>query len=362
MRGQELAGTTIYLNPTGLLWGPEAADAKAAGLAGLLAGGPTGFTAIEIIDRTGGAVAREWRTYASIGTTREPAVAQRLELIEAPRPRLAGLDLSRPCIMGIINVTPDSFSDGGEHSDPETAIAHGRRLAEEGAAILDVGGESTRPFSDPMPYEIERDRALPVIEQLAAEGHIVSVDTRKAAIMRDAAAAGARIINDVSALSHDPASLATARDLGLPVVLMHAQGDPKTMQIDPRYDDARLDIFDYLEARITECENRGLPRSLLVADPGLGFGKTHTHNLELLGGLALFHGLGVPLLVGASRKGFIGKLTGVTAAGRRAVGSVGAAVAAVMQGAQIVRVHDVIETRQAVAVWQGAMHDRTVRD
>lgn len=356
-----MAATTIYLNPAGLVWGKEAAAAKAAGLGGLLAGGQTGFTAIEIIDRTGGTVAREWRTYATIATTRESAVAQRLQLMEAPRPRLAGHDLSRPCIMGIVNVTPDSFSDGGEHPDPETAIAHGRRLAEEGADILDVGGESTRPFSDPMPYEIERDRALPVIAHLAESGHIVSVDTRKATIMREAAAAGARIINDVSALSHDPASPATARDLGLPVVLMHAQGDPKTMQIDPRYDDVRLDIFDYLEARIAECENHGLQRSLLVADPGLGFGKTHNHNVELLGGLSLFHGLGVPLLVGASRKGFIGKLTGVTAAGRRAVGSVGAAVAAIMQGAQIVRVHDVLETRQAIAVWQGVMHDRVVR-
>jgi dihydropteroate synthase len=178
--------------------------------------------------------------------------------------------------------------------------------------------------------------------------------------MREAVAAGAGVINDVSALGHDPESLDAALELGTPVVLMHSQGDPKTMQIDPRYEDVALDIFDWLEARIAQCEARGLNRSRIIADPGIGFGKTHGHNLELLGSLALYHGLGVPLLVGASRKGFIGKLTGEDVAGKRVMGSIAAAIAAVMQGVQIVRVHDVRETSQALAVWHAVMHTRSL--
>jgi dihydropteroate synthase len=257
--------------------------------------------------------------------------------------------------MGIVNVTPDSFSDGGEHAQTESAIAHGRALAAAGASILDVGGESTRPYSEPTPEDVELARAAPVIEELASGGAIVSIDTRKPAVMRAAAAAGAAILNDVAALDYSPESLPTARDLGLPVVLMHAQGDPKTMQVDPRYDDVALDIFDWLEARLSACEAAGIPRDRLIADPGVGFGKTHAQNLELLASLTLFHGLGVPLLVGASRKGFIGKLTGEPEAGRRVVGSVGAAIAAAMQGVQILRVHDVAETASALAVWHAAM-------
>jgi dihydropteroate synthase len=267
----------------------------------------------------------------------------------------AGLSLHRPqgpLIMGIVNVTPDSFSDGGLHATARAAIAHGLALAEAGADIVDVGGESTRPGSDGISVEEELDRVLPVIESLAGRGVPVSIDTRKAAVMTAAVGAGATVINDITALTHDPAAVATAAGLGVPVVLMHAAGDPKTMQDNPRYDNVVLDVFDYLEARIADCEAVGIARDRLSADPGIGFGKTFDHNLQLISRTALFHGLGVGLVVGASRKGFIGAISGERNARRRAPGSIAAALAAAAQGAQMVRVHDVAETAQALAVWQ----------
>jgi len=345
----------LYLKPGGLLWGQAARDAAGGGMAGLLAGGETGFTSLEVISRNGKAVEREWSPYSDIAASAETALRSRLRTIEAARPEVAGLDFSAPCFMGIVNVTPDSFSDGGLHGEAEAAIGHGRALAEAGASILDVGGESTRPFSEPTPDDVELARVLPVVEALAREGRRVSIDTRKPAVMRAAANAGATIVNDVAALGYDPDSLSTAKALGLPVILMHAQGDPSVMQVDPRYDDVALDVFDWLAARIAICEEAGIPREMLIADPGIGFGKTHQQNLELLSCLTLFHGLGAPLLVGASRKGFIGKLTGEPEARRRVMGSVGAALSAAMQGAQILRVHNVAETTATLAVWHAAM-------
>jgi dihydropteroate synthase len=191
--------------------------------------------------------------------------------------------------------------------------------------------------------------------ELAGEGHVVSIDTRKAAVMREAVAAGAVIVNDVSALTHDRDSLAALRDLDVPVFVMHSQGDPTVMQVAPRYEDVALDVFDALAERIAACEAAGISRGRILADPGLGFGKTVAHNWALLGNLALLHGLGVALVVGASRKSFIGKATGEKVAGKRVFGSIGAGIAIVMQGVQVVRVHDVAETRQAIAVWRAAM-------
>lgn len=334
-----------YLRPLGLCFGRDAQAAVAAGRGGRLGGSSLiAFTAAEAIGRDGRQVSREMVAYGDLRRD------ELLDRIEAPRPALCGLELDRPRLMGIVNVTPDSFSDGGETPEPAVATSHGLRLAAEGADILDVGGESTRPGSEGVGLEDELARVIPAIEALAAAGRIVSCDTRKAEVMRRAAAAGARIVNDVSALQHDPRSLAAAAELGLPVVLMHAQGDPKTMQLNPRYDDVLLDVYDALEARIEACRAAGLAKSLLVADPGIGFGKTFPQNLELLHGLAIFHGLGVPLLVGLSRKGFIGALTGEKTAGKRVPGSVGGAVHAALNGAQILRVHDVKATAQALAV------------
>ena len=219
--------------------------------------------------------------------------------------------------MGIVNVTPDSFSDGGLYDTTEGAIVHAAELAKDGADIVDVGGESTRPGSDAVEEGEELSRVIPVLEGLAGLHAAVSIDTRKASVARAAAKAGAKIFNDVSALTYDHESLAAAAETGLSVILMHAKGEPKTMQDDPRYDDVALEVYDYLAERIEAAEAAGIDRSRIAADPGIGFGKTLAHTLTLLANLSLLHGLGVPLLVGASRKRFI---SGVAAAKHRSRG------------------------------------------
>ncbi|MEO1693793.1 MAG: dihydropteroate synthase [Pseudomonadota bacterium] len=350
----------IYMRPIGL-YPTRAGQAAEEVWGGLqLSGGWLDFLGLEVIERNGATVERR---IANLGDVLERDWGRRTSqasdlftAIREPRRRIAGLSMERPLIMGIVNVTPDSFSDGGLAETTEAAIAHGERLVAEGADILDIGGESTRPGSDPVDVETERARIIPVIEALCERTDArISVDTRKAAIMDAAVTAGADIINDVSALSYDPESLATAAALDVPVILMHALGDPKTMQNDPTYDDVVLDVFDYLEARLDACQRAGIAAHKIVVDPGIGFGKTLDHNLALLRGLSLFHGLGVPVLLGASRKTFIGKLTGVELAGARVNGSLGAALTGIAQGVQIVRVHDVRATREAIDVWM-AVH------
>ncbi len=255
--------------------------------------------------------------------------------------------------MGIVNVTPDSFSDGGRFLAADAAIDHALQLEAEGADILDIGGESTRPGSDAVDIDEECRRVLPVIQALAKRSRArLSIDTRKAEVMRRAALEGVHLINDVAALGHDPEAMQIAAATGLPVVLMHTRGEPRTMQDSPVYADVVLDIYDWLEARVQACERAGIARSRLIVDPGIGFGKTLAHNLSLLGSLGVFHGLGCAVLLGASRKSFIGRLTGA-AADDRLPGSIAAALIGASQGVQILRVHDVAATRQALAVWQG---------
>jgi dihydropteroate synthase len=311
------------------------------------------FSAALRITRAGAAVER--RLVSADDILADATIpSELLARLTAPRGALAGLALERPRLMGIVNVTPDSFSEVGRHLSPPQAIAHALRLAAEGADILDIGAESTRPGAGAVAVDDELDRVLPVIEGLRGRtACLLSIDTRKAEVMRRAAAAGVDIINDVSALSHDPAALAAAAQTGLPVVLMHSQGDPLTMQDNPAYADVVLDVYDALEGRLAACERAGIPRARVVVDPGIGFGKTLAHNLTLLGALGIFHGLGCALMLGASRKSFIGHLTGADA-GARLPGSLAAALAGVAQGVQILRVHDVAATRQAVAVWEGA--------
>ena len=263
------------------------------------------------------------------------------------------LRLDRPRVMGIVNVTPDSFSDGGAHFDADSAIAHGLQLAEEGAAILDIGGESTRPGAQEIPIEEELRRTIPVIEALAKSTSLpISIDTSKPEVMRAAIEAGAGMINDVYGLRREGA-LDAAAALKVPVVLMHMLGEPRTMQDDPRYDDVVSDVRRFLAERIFACEMSGIDKKRIVVDPGFGFGKTLEHNLALLANLDQFAALGVPLLVGLSRKAMIGKLTGRDGGAARAAGSAAAAMIAVQRGAMIVRVHDVAATRDALAVWQG---------
>lgn len=347
--------TQIYIRPIGLLWGEDAEAAIAETAAGRIAGGSTAFTLAEIISRNGREIRREMRSYKDISRSGEKVLRERLALIEAARAPIAGIEMAEPSIMGIINVTPDSFSDGGEAATLEDALARGLKLAEEGARIIDVGGESTRPGSEAVSVDEERSRVLTVVGELSAHGYKISIDTRKPAIMQEAVRAGAAMINDVTALRFDADSRAMVARLKCPVCLMHAQGDPKTMQINPVYEDVVLDVFDGLEEFINEAERAGLPRSMILADPGIGFGKTYRHNLDILRSLTVYHGLGVPLVIGASRKAFIGALTGEKTGKDRVSGSIGAAMAAASQGVQILRVHDVKATAQALKVWRACI-------
>jgi len=264
----------------------------------------------------------------------------------------AGLTLDRPHLMGVVNVTPDSFSDGGDYLDARAAIAHGKALVADGADILDIGGESTRPGSNPVSVDEECARVIPVIEGLKNEHAIISIDTRHSEVMQRAIDAGARIVNDVTALTHDPQSAKVCLDADVDIVLMHMQGDPQTMQDNPTYDDAALDILNYMGERIISLEEMGLSREKITIDPGIGFGKNLEHNLRILSGIDAFHALGVPLLLGVSRKSFITKIDRDVAPKDRVAGSIAAAIAGWDRGVQIFRVHDVAETRQALAVWR----------
>jgi dihydropteroate synthase len=263
---------------------------------------------------------------------------------------------SRPLIMGILNVTPDSFADHGAHFEPAVALAHARDLVAAGADILDVGGESTRPFAEPVPLEEELRRVLQVIEAIAPEIPIpISIDTYKAPVARAALAAGASIINDISALRFDPEMAPLAAAAGAPVVLMHMQGTPRDMQRDPHYDDLMGEITAFFRERLEFALSRGIARDAIALDPGLGFGKTREHNLEILRRLELFLELGCPLLVGPSRKAFIGHLAGAPAGPERDVGSLAALLAAVQRGAKIIRTHNVAYAQQFFAVWEAIL-------
>ncbi|MDO4709160.1 MAG: dihydropteroate synthase [Pseudomonadota bacterium] len=262
------------------------------------------------------------------------------------------LRLERPQVMGIVNVTPDSFSDGGQHDSVQAAIAHGLRLVAEGADILDIGGESTRPGAGEVPLQEELQRVIPVIEGLAAQVDVpISIDTSKPEVMQAAVAAGAGIINDVYALRREGALQMAAR-LGVPVILMHMQGEPRSMQQAPQYDDVVSEVHRFLAERMFACEMAGIDRKQIVVDPGFGFGKTLEHNLQLLAQLPRFAELGVPVVAGLSRKRSIGEITGRQNPQERLYGSLAAHLLAAERGAAIVRVHDVAATVDALKVWQ----------
>lgn len=269
------------------------------------------------------------------------------------------LSLDRPLLMGIVNVTPDSFSDGGRLADAQAAIEHALKLREAGADILDVGGESTRPGAEPVGTEAEIKRVLPVIEALATQGCVVSIDTMKPAVMRAAIAAGAAIVNDVMAL-RAPGALEAVAGSDAAVCLMHMQGEPRTMQQAPEYGDVVAEVAGFLGARVAACETAGIGRERIVIDPGFGFGKTLAHNLALLRHLDRLLATGVPVLAGMSRKAMLGTLTG-RAVGEREFAGVAAHLIAVVRGARLLRVHDVAAMRDALAIWNAveAQHDGT---
>ena len=332
------------VEPLGLLDGAVALDAMRAGLALPLAGGPLGFTLARLIEDGGSsppmpvaAIPSDW--------------VSTVERVTRRRPTWAGLPPNRPAVMGILNVTPDSFSDGGSHGDAAAAIAAGLAMAAAGADIVDVGGESTRPGAAPVSPEVEQARVLPVIRALAGRGLRMSIDTRNAATMRAALDAGAAVVNDISGLSRDPAAAPLVASRGCPVVLMHMRGEPATMNIHATYDDVAITVTRELAERVAAAERAGIAVERIVIDPGIGFAKNSIHNLELLRRLPLLLNLGCRVLLGVSRKSFIGKLSGVAQAGGRDAGSLAAGLYSVARSASILRVHDVAGTVQALRVW-----------
>ena len=342
------------IRPTGFVDSPFGHDGKVA----RLAGGMCWFSAVELVQVEGKRrVSAELLPVAELESRFDDALAAQWQALTSARPPLQlgerTIRLDQPQVMGIVNATPDSFSDGGQFEGAADAGAAGAAMAEQGAAIIDVGGESTRPGAKPVWEGDEIERVVPVIRQLAAGGAAVSVDTRKADVMTAAVAAGAGLVNDVSALTYDSRSAETAAAAKVPVVLMHHQGSPETMQEDPRYEDVVVEVYLWLEERIAAAEAAGIDRSHILIDPGFGFGKNVAHNLELMNCLALFHSLGCPLVIGASRKRTIGALSNEAPAGMRLGGSIAFAVKATEQGAHLIRVHDVFETVQALKVWRG---------
>ena len=282
---------------------------------------------------------------------RTKSVESILSLLSTPRPSFEGLSLDQPRLVGVLNTTPDSFSDGGAYSRYETAVNHGAHLFKVGADVVDVGGESTRPGARPVSSSVECSRVLPVVDRLAQK-YLISIDTSKASVMRKTIAAGARIVNDVSALTNDPESLPLIASAGCSVFLMHSRGNPRNMQQTARYQDALLDIFDYLSKRVRVCEDAGIGRERLAIDPGIGFGQNDMHIQRIMKNIGLFHGIGCPILLGTSRKSFIARWSVGEPASSRLSGSVASVLWGLTQGVQMFRVHDVAETRQAFSVWK----------
>ncbi|NOX40994.1 MAG: dihydropteroate synthase [Alphaproteobacteria bacterium] len=310
----------------------------------LLAGGPVWFTHVERLQRG-----------------REPEVISARELpdeiasaLTSPRASICGLTFEHPLLMGVLNTTPDSFSDGGQFDGVEAAFRRGGEMIAQGADLIDIGGESTRPGAKLVDNAQEIARVLPVAEALHKEFSQtpLSIDTRKAEVASAVLAAGAGLVNDVSALEYDAKMGPLLAKSGAAICLMHAKGTPKNMQDAPRYDDVLLDVYDYLQGRIDHCLALGIARERILLDPGIGFGKTLAHNLALIRGLSLFHGLGCAILLGVSRKSFIGEIAREPDANARLPGSIAVGLEGLRQGVQMLRVHDIRETRQAVSLWQ----------
>ena len=345
MTAGDISTDDDLLEPLGLLHGEAARAACATGLALPLAGGPTAFSLCALIDRQGrrivpvSAVPDDWAPHLVRVTQAPPAAG-------LPRGVL---------VMGILNATPDSFSDGGRFPAPDVAIEAGRRMRADGAALIDIGGESTSPGSEPVSASVEQARVLPVVRGLARDGITLSIDTRHAATMRAALEAGAAIINDVSALAHDPASARVVADAACPVVLMHMRGTPATMNGLTGYGDVAVDVVRELMQRIRQAEQAGIDRARIIVDPGIGFAKTVAQNLELLRRLPILANLGCRVLLGVSRKSFIGRVGEVADAGARLPGSLASALPGLVLADAILRVHDVAQTVQAVRLWQ-AIH------
>jgi dihydropteroate synthase len=357
----EYANARLYLRPTGFV------DGRYLDLERVqrLCGGSCFFSQLHVMARSTSQPARQPVAGTFIGVheadiflaSLPPPVQAQADAQWAAlcrdTPTLLGTRLDRPRLLGILNLTPDSFFDGGQCTTPEKALAAAHAMMAQGAWMIDVGAESTRPKAALVPAEQEWARLEPVLKLLTANALPLSLDTRKAVIMQRGLEAGVKMINDVSALSYEAESIDVVAQTNAPVVLMHARGDPATMQDNPHYADVLLDVYDVLADHVARCVRAGIAKTRLIVDPGIGFGKNLRHNLRLLNGLSLFHTLGCPLLLGASRKRFIGALSREEAAEARLAGSIAALLQGASQGVQLLRVHDVGESAQALSVWQG---------
>jgi dihydropteroate synthase len=350
------AETRFYLKPTAFVDSPYDAPMSAANLAG----GLCWFSMVHLIARRGSK--RQLSTYVQVADMpalidQYPALAAPWHALTHPRSPLSlgarVLYLNRPHLMGVLNITPDSFSDGGTYVDAGDALAKAGAMIAQGAALIDVGAESTRPGAAPVSVAKEQARLEPVLALLCALGAPISLDTRNTAVMHFGLQQGVLLINDVSALTYDSEALALVAKSGCLVVLMHMQGEPGSMLNMPAYDDVLLDVYDYLAGRVAACVAAGIAMHNIIIDPGIGFGKNLRHNLDLINGLSLFHALGVPLLLGVSRKRLIGALSKEEAPDNRLPGSLALAQMGLAQGVQVLRVHDVAETQQLLHIWQG---------
>jgi dihydropteroate synthase len=337
---------------------PKAAH-DAGGEAMALAGGILVFESAELVLSSGTASIGGWRApLRSIrewanesGATATARIEDQLARISRPREPILSLAFDRPCLMGVVNITPDSFSDGGDLLDPDAAAAWARALVAAGADILDIGAESTRPGAAPTTPAEQLCRLLPVMARLGDLGVPISIDTRSAEVMAEALAAGASLVNDVSGFRHDADALGVVAEAGVPVILMHSRGGPTEMHHSPSYEDVPIEVLDELAARLVVLEGVGIAPNRIILDPGIGFSKSAAHNIALLSRLSLLHGLGRPLMIGLSRKSFIARFSRDEAVRERLPGSLAGALWALQQGAQMLRVHDVAETRQAIALW-----------
>ncbi len=339
-----MSGNYQCINPVGLLSGAAASKAVTEGFAVPLAGSEVAFLSVETFCRL---------PDGKFECRMVPASSSDIDLTRLTEEREAfgGVRLNKPVVVGILNVTPDSFSDGGDFMKPKDAISRATTLVTEGADIVEIGAESTRPGATPLEEREELERLLPVVEGALAAGIRVSVDTRRANVMKSAIDAGVCIINDVTALTWEAESIDVIASSGASVVLMHMQGNPRTMQDNPRYNFASVEIYEWLSHRVEACVRSGIPKERIAIDPGFGFGKTTNHNTDILDRVGIFHGIGCALSIGVSRKSFLGTITGASAPKQRLAATIAATIVAIARGAQIHRVHDVAAVKQAINVW-----------
>ena len=359
-RGLFVSGSSVFARPICMSKTKDTLSDPVKGIN--LHGGPYNFDKLELLIKTDENI---FVFSSEIDEAREWALADGcIEKLDQIILNLTGrhssnvfASLSSPLLMGVVNVTPDSFYDGGKNSKTQIAISQAHRLIADGVDIIDIGGESSKPGAVPVTAEQEIERVIPVIKEVSGFGVPISIDTQKSSVMEAAVKAGASIVNDISALSADPKSLRLLRELGVPVILMHMQGTPVDMQNNPYYQFAPLDILEYLRNRIDVCLESGISLSNIIVDPGIGFGKNLNHNLAILNRLSLFHNLRVPIAIGVSRKSFIASLNEDEPPDQRLAGSLAMAIWACQQGVQILRVHDVAETKQALKIYKAVVDD-----